>query len=405
MSGIKIIIQKELTRVFKDKKLVFSLFILPAVIIIGMYTLLGSMMTSLNDDVTQHISLVEIQNMPEGLDEIIKDSGFSMSSQLTYLAAQDDIMKSKDKILNGEMDLLVVFDENFLEHAAAYKKVGDPVPSVMLYYNTSGNYSSTAKEKFDEMVLSELRNNVLTERLGNIELLTAFDMKTQIIVDEEKQGGEQLAMMLPYFITFLLFAGAMGLGVDAITGEKERGTMASMLLTPLKRQDIVVGKLVSLTILSGLSSLVYATAMIIAMPMMTGGFGGEQISSNVNFSIQQILQLVVIMLVMVYLYVAIVSLLAVLAKTAKEATTYVTPIYIVVLVAGLLTMFQGGMEKPLYQYMIPVYGNALSIQNLMTNELTMQQFLFSIGGTGLAAIIVTIFITKAFNSEKIMFNA
>ena len=52
--------------------------------------------------------------------------------------------------------------------------------------------------------------------------------------------------MLPYFITILLFAGAMGLGVDMITGEKERGTMASLLVTPVKRSSIVLGKVFAL---------------------------------------------------------------------------------------------------------------------------------------------------------------
>lgn len=143
--------------------------------------------------------------------------------------------------------------------------------------------------------------------------------------------------------------------------------------------------------------------MMAAMPMMADSMGGVELS--LKFSVVQILMLAAIMLVMVYLYVSLVALVAVIAKTAKEAQTYVTPIYIIVILAGMLTMFQGGIEKPLYQYAIPVYGNSLAIQNLMTNELTIQQLGLSVGGSLFLAIILTGLLTKAFNSEKVMFNA
>ena len=60
----------------------------------------------------------------------------------------------------------------------------------------------------------------------------------------------------------MLFQGAMGLGVDTITGEKERGTIASMLLSPIKRSQIVFGKLISLGILTALSSVIYTVSVV-----------------------------------------------------------------------------------------------------------------------------------------------
>ena len=404
MNGAKIIIQKELKRVYQDKRLVVSLFILPAVLIIGLYTLIGNLSSSMESDVNEHISSIYIINQPNDLNAILESTDFLKSASIFELN-KEELPAIKNKILDGKADLIVEFSDTFLQDIVAYQGQGDKVPAVTLYYNTIEQYSMAAKSKFEEQILNKFEQKLLGDRLGSIELLTVFDRKTQVIVDEEKESGQFFSTLLPYFITFMLFAGAMSLGVDAITGEKERGTMASMLLTPLKRREIVVGKLVSLCILSGISSMVYSIALIIAMPMMMGGFGEGETTANFSFSVIQIIQLLLIMLVMVYLYVALISLIAVLAKTAKEATTCMTPIYIVVIVAGLITMFQGGFEKPLYMYAIPVYGNALAIQNLMLNELTISQFLSSIAGTGLLAVIITIAITRAFNSEKIMFNA
>ncbi len=406
MNGAKTIIKKELHRVFYDKKLIFSLFLLPAILIIGLYSLIGQMISNMSNDIEEHASSVYIVNAPQDVQDLITGTGYDTSVNLIMLDADASLDDIKTQILNSETDLLVVFSDNFSEVAAAYRNQGDAIPVVDLFYNTTSDYSSAAYSNFSSTILGSLQTKLLTDRFTNLELLQVFQTNTEVIVNEDKANGEYLSMLLPYFITFMLFAGAMGLGIDAITGEKERGTMASMLLSPIRRSELVFGKLVSLAILSSISAAVYAIAMIIAMPMMTKTFtGGEEIPFVMHFSVLQIVQLFIIMISMVYLYVSMVSFVAVLAKTAKEAGTYVSPLYIIVLAAGMITMFQGSMEKALTVYAIPVYGNALAIQNLMTNELTMTQFYLSIGGTlGLGALF-TFLLTKAFNSEKVMFGA
>lgn len=405
MNGAKTIIKKELTRVFKDKKLVFSLFILPAILMIGMYSLMGNMMDKMVDNVEKHVSNVYIQNAPEGLKEAMEASLYTNSANIQYIKSSDNIDKIQDDILSGEVDLLVSFPGAFLEDIKSYEVLGDSIPDVSIYYNTAEDYSMAAYDSFKVKVLSPLETNLLGERLGNLEQLTVFKLNEKVIVDVDKENGKFLAMLIPYLITFLLFVGAMSLGVDAITGEKERGTMAKLLLAPIKRSEIVYGKLISLVILSSISACVYAVSMIVAMPMMAGSLMGNGASAGISFSVLEAIELLIIMLVMVYVYVGLVALVSVIAKTAKEANTYVSPIYIVVIVAGLLTMYQGGIKKPLYMYAIPVYGNSLAIQNLMTKELTLTQFGLSLAGTLVLAIILTGLLTKAFKSEKIMFNA
>lgn len=405
MNGAKIIFKKELRRIFQDKKMIFSLFILPAIIIIGMYSLIGVMIHQMVDDIKKHESIVYIQNMPKEYESFVKASGFLENAKVTYLTKEISAKDYEEMILEESIDLLVSFEDSFHNTIASYEKFGDTIPKVTLYYNTAAKYSQEAESKFRSMILEPLQQQLLTNRLGNLEILQVFQIADKVIVDEDKQNGQFLAMLLPYMITFMLFVGAMSLGVDAITGEKERGTMAKLLLTPIKRSEIVLGKLSSLAVLSSISAVVYAVSMIIAMPMMAGDISSEGGALSVRFEVTQILALLIIMIIMVYLYVGLVALVSAFAKTAKEASSYISPLYIIIIVAGMLTMYQGGLEKPLYQYAIPVYGNSLAIQNIMTNELTLAQFCISSLSTLVLAILVTIAIAKAFNSEKIMFNA
>ena len=416
MKGSSIIIRKELRRVFKDKKLIFSMFILPAILVIGIYSLMGLMIGSMQSDIEEHVSNVYLVNATEDLktelNKNILNNGtesFVQHSEITYLNSAEFEQQWPDLetlMLGGNIDLIVVQEPDFSAKIANYTKAGDSLPAVDVYYNYAENYSGQAYSNFAE-VLASYKNTVLGNRLGDLEILEVFTQSVKPVVKEEKANSQFISMMLPYLITMMLFAGAMGVGVDAIAGEKERGTMASMLLSPIKRNEIVVGKLVSMAILSGLSSLVYSVAMIIAMPMMKGATGddGTQGFGGLSFSVTQIVQLIVIMLVLVFLYVSIISLLAVLAKDVKTASTYISPIYIVVIVAAMLTMFNSGKEHPIYHYMIPVYGNALAIGDLCGNELTMTNFLACLVGSFIVAVILTAAITRAFNSEKIMFNA
>ena len=137
--------------------------------------------------------------------------------------------------------------------------------------------SRAAADNMDA-ALEAYRQFLLSQRVSDMEQLTVFQINSDndemYIQDEKKASGKAIGTMLPYFITILLFAGAMGIGTDMIAGEKERGTMASLLVSPIKRSSIVLGKVFSLMTVSGISSLIYVIAMVICAPIMMGYMGG-----------------------------------------------------------------------------------------------------------------------------------
>jgi sodium transport system permease protein len=407
MNGVTTIIKKELSRVFHDKKMVFSLFIIPAVMIIGMYSLMGTLLSNMMSDIEEHIPSIYIQNAPKDLDGFIDSVGFS--ANINYIDASADVDSIKADILSGTTDLLVIFDEGFSDTIAAYQAAGDAIPEVKTFYNTAEDYSEAARENFVATVLSGYQQSILATRLGNMEQLQVFyidkNPEASVIVDEKKQSGKILGMLVPFLINIMLFAGAMGLGVDSITGEKERGTLSSMLVSPIKRGEIVFGKLVSLAILSSISAAVYTVSIVVAMPLLMNGItDGALEGATLNFTPVEIIMLLVIMIAVVYLYVSIVALVAVLARTSKEANTYVMPAYILVMLGSIMT-YAGNGESSIMKFFIPIYNSAVSIQNLLMGELTLAQFGATVGTVLLLAAIITSLITKAFNSEKIMFNA
>ena len=412
MNGTSIILKKELKRVFGDKKLVFSLFILPAILMIALYGLLGFMSGAMNDDIEEHKNVVYIVNADDTLKQTIKNVGFENGNEVHYLDEAEFRNKEndiRDEILNNQSQLIIYAEPDFTSKFSKYSKAGDPIPVLKIFYNSTENYSNNTYGMFAATVLDNYKTALLGQRIDNLEILNVYDVQEELIEKEAKAKGKFISMMLPYMMVIMLFAGAMSVGVDALAGEKERGTLASMLLSPVRRSQIVAGKIISLMILSGLSAIVYVVSMVIAMPIMNA-LGGE--ASGLGGSLQgldigpvQALQLLAIMLTLVFLFVSVIALLAIRAKDVKTASTYISPVYIVVMVAGMLTMFMSGAEVPTYRYFIPVYGGAIAVKDLCIGELTAVNFLASIAGALILAVICTVLITKSFNDEKVMFNA
>ena len=404
MNGIKIVFSKEMKRVFKDPKMIISLFILPVLLMVLIYGLIGFLTKQQVNEEEQHVFQVAIQNAPADLETSIK--GFLEKSEVTWLSSSDSTEEFKAGIYSGDKDLLVVFPADFTEKIVSYKE-GDIHPHVSIFFNPSQANSNNAWSGFTVMLSGVYEKALIAERVGDAGALTAFtvddyDNPESIIMNEEKANAELLSTMLPYLITMLLFAGTMSLGTDSITGEKERGTMATMLVTPVNRSSIVLGKLLALTVLVIMSAAVYIISLSVALPKAMAGIGGDM---SLVLGGEQIMMIAVIILSLAFLYVALVGVVSVYAKTVKEATTYVTPLYILVIVAGLFTMVSPSGERSVYEYLIPIYNSSIALGEVLTGDLTVMNFGMVFGSTLIIAGILSGVISKAFNSERVMFNA
>ena len=407
MNKTILIAKKELFRIFSDRKMVFSLYILPVIIVVAIYSIMGQLIGSMSKDIEEHNAVITVVNSTDELKDIIKSSEMGKNADITFVTEDEYNSKKaeiEDSILNGDSDLIVYLDKDFGSVADSYVAGGDSLPSMKIFYNSTENYSSASYSNFDSEVVDTYKTTLLDSRYGDLSMLNAFNVDSQVICKEEKANMEFLSMMLPYMVVMMLFAGVMSVGVDAIAGEKERGTLSSMLISPVKRSEIVAGKLISMAILSIISAVVYCVAMILSIPNITGGVGNMG-AGNISFTVGQMLQLVAIMVVLVYFYVGVIGLIATLSPNTRAASSAISPIYIVIIILGMMTMFRTGGTNSIGSYLIPVYGSALAISDLCKLELTSINFLASVAGTLVCGIILTFVVAKAFNSEKLMFNA
>lgn len=408
---LSVIIKKELMRVFTDRRLVFTVFILPALSIALVYSIMGFMIKDMVEDIEDNVSNVYIKNMPSSFERHIENSEKNM--EITLLKKDQSIDNIKKEIYNGNVDYLIVFEEDFEKKLNNYE-IGDK-PNLETYYNPSEDYSNEIRYEFESVIFLEYKNEILSSRLGNSDYIEPYyfnkDNQDSEIQDTRKATGKGLSTLIPFLISIFLFSGAMSVGLDSIAGEKERGTMATLLVTPVKRETIAFGKIISLGIIAIVSTLSQFLGIVISMPFASMLFSSGPASeasevklSALQYGLKEFGLLILIMITMAGLYVALICTISIFARTVKEASTYMTPVYMVVMIAGVSTMFSNSTPG-LIEYMIPIYGSIVAMKGLLTFETTLLTGMMTIVSTIIYIIIFGIILKRMFNSEKVMFNA
>lgn len=390
------IIAKELKRVFTDKRLVFTALIMPGLILALTYSLIGRMVSKMVSDTQEHQPYIRVVDMPQSLASYMSAAGFQIDT-----ASDADLDAIQEEIRAGDTDILLVFDADFDEAVTSYENA--QLPQVQIYYNRSEDYSQAAYYKVD-VVLTQYRQDILANRMGDAAYTQVFTSTPVETVNERKASGRLLGSLLPMLVTLFLFAGAMQIGIDAIAGEKERGTMSNLLLTPIPRRTIAFGKIISLGVVAIISACSSFAGIMLSLPLSGGMFAGGEVNlSGFGFTLGQILQLIVMMITLTGVFVGIICTLSVYAKSVKEAGTTIMPAYLVVMFCGLIPLFSQATPE-FSQFLVPIYGSVLALKSLLLGELPLLGWLACCVENLALAGLLGIFAGKLFDSEKVMFG-
>lgn len=391
MKEMLLIIKKELVRVFTDRRMLASL-IFPGLLIFILYAIMGNVMknvSSVDDDYSYQVYAIYEDCSQDGIkfaQDLLKNYN------ITYLnASNKTVTEIKEEIRNKEIDLLVIYKHDLMDLEAK--------PEVSLYYN-SVKVESNAIYQNVLMTISAYESANLEDL---IKINTAEDTYDLASLDEV--NGSLYAMLLPMLLIIFAFSGVMGIVPDSIAGEKERGTMATLLVTPVKRHNLALGKLISVSIISLVSAVSSFLGTILSLPFL----GSRQMSSisfsNLNYGFLDYLYILLIIITMILLFVGMLSIVSAVAKSVKEANSYSTPIMIVVLVIAIISMFNArGGDSSISLYFIPVYNCALSLSNILAYNVNLIGILITIISNIVYTVLLAVVIARLFNSERVMFR-
>jgi sodium transport system permease protein len=207
---------------------------------------------------------------------------------------------------------------------------------------------------------------------------------------------------MPMLLMMLMFPCCMSVAPDAIAGEKERGTIATLLVTPMPRWHLALGKIISVSIVALLGGLCSFLGVVLSLPKLMGD--SEMIDAAV-YGIPEYACILGVILSTVLLFVAVISVISALAKSVKEASGMVTPLMFVILFISISGMFTGGSAPatPL-MYLIPVFNSAQCISGIFSMSYEPLSVVLTMASNLVCTGVCVFALTKVFGSEKIMFN-
>lgn len=386
--------KKEFTRFFTDKRMVLTTIFLPGIMIYLLYTFMGSGLSGQLEQSEDFKPVVYVENLPESVKTVVSQGDLM---ELKEVSNEKDEKDVKEKISDGDenYNLLAVFPENFDDQIVAYdSQSGEKAPNVELYYNSTETDSSTAY-------------NLMTSVLDQIESAMAnkFDINAgngeYDLASEEDMTAQMFSMMIPMLMIMFLFSGCMAVAPESIAGEKERGTIATLLVTPMKRSHLALGKILSLSVIAILSGCSSFLGTMLSLPNLMGGAG--DISANV-YGVKDYVMLFFIIISTVMVIVSVIAIVSAFAKSVKEATGWVTPIMLISMLIGITSMIDSLCKTEPVWYLIPLYNSVQSMNGVFSLNMNVTNIIVTVIANFCYAGIGVFVLTKMFNSEKVMFS-
>ena len=380
MNKIFTIIKKELKRYFTDKRTLVTL-VLPGILIFVIYSFMGNITSNFSQVDDDHQYQVATINEPtnDNYQKMFNDSGFKVTIVNDLTTEQ-----AKEKVQNGELDLFIYYEENFLD-----KISNGELPNVQLYYSSNSNES---------LIIYQYTENYLSQYAYNITNNFYINNDTEVhnLIKEDDQSKQFIKMLMPFLLIIFLFSGCMAICTEAIAGEKERGTIYTLLVTPTKRSEIAIGKIIALSIVSLTSATFSFLGIISSLPKLVGGAIGLNVYGPSTYVF-----IFIIVIITVIFFTSLLLLLSSFAKSVKEASQLALVIYIPTMLAGVISMLGFEEGKPLLS-LVPIYNSITAMSNIFSGEVNYLILGLTIGSNLIYITGFIFLLTKMFNSEKIM---
>ncbi|MBQ1246241.1 MAG: ABC transporter permease, partial [Clostridia bacterium] len=302
-SGVLTIVRKELHRFFGDRRMLMTV-LLPGIIIYVVYSLMGStMMSSLMGD-TETPYTMQVENLPASVKAGLEAVGEASGTTVETVTEESD---PKAAVADGKLDIYVVFPTDFDELVAAYDPAsGLPAPAVEIYYNSSEPRSQSAYALVASVL--DAYESALANRMDiNPDPSVSYDLAAPEDITEML-----FSMLMPMLLLVLMFSGCMAMTTESIAGEKERGTIATLLVTPVRRWELALGKIAALSVMSLLAGLCSFAGVILALPKLMGGEEMGMADASI-YTLGDYGMILCVILSTVLLFVSLIAVLSALA--------------------------------------------------------------------------------------------
>lgn len=391
MKNIILIAKKEILDTFRDRRSLIKMVLVPLLVFpVLMYVMTKIQITAEKKDMekTLEIGYYEQTDTNKLLSFLSQYEGFEL------IALKEDTEGSKELLINDSLDLVITFADDFIQQVDSLS-----TGKMKVYFR----YSATGLHDRLIAAIDVWEEKEISERLVSINVDQAVvkpvEVEGENISSMQETIGKLAGGIIPYIFILFCFTGCMYPAIDLFTGEKEHGTLETLLITPVSRLEILFGKVIVIVLLGVVSALLSVAGLFVALQTIKE-VPQEFMQMIFSFLDVKFIAMLFLMLIPISVFFAgIMVPLTIQAKTYKEAQSTLTPLtFIVILPAfvGLMPIF----ELNTITSLIPIVNVALATKEIIAGTIQPFHYILVVSSLIIIAFASIVFCVSQFEKEK-----
>lgn len=397
--NIRIIFGKELLDVLRDRRTILSMIVFPILavplLMIGITKVFSEQMQKTKDKASR-VVVIGGSHAPRFLERLNNKNW-----KIEIVPAEDP----KAAVLATVVDAAIEFPVDWEKNVEEGKDGG----KIVIYRQNSEVTSVVAERKLN-FILEAYKEEQVRRRLRDMNadpsVIKPFAVSAEDVPGAIDQGAAIAATIIPYLLIFLCLVGATYIAIDLTAGERERGTLETLLVSPAGRVEIIVGKLLTVFAVSMTSVILSLASMAITQALFGEEASKENLLPTITLSVP--LKAMGLMLLLILpLSITFSSLtiaMSLFAKSYKEAMSYLSPLMLFAILPTMLPMLPG--FKPSLPFaMIPVANASVAMSQILKDQYSWSFIAITFATLFALAAISLMLAVNLFNKERVLFRS
>jgi sodium transport system permease protein len=396
MKGWFSVYRKELVEFARDRRVLFSAVVGPLLVEILIIAIFGYVTRAVSEEKSFSLYVNDLEVSRPILAGLKQSNRFTIL-ELPKTTSIDNLLKDR------AADVVLEFPADFEQDSKNGRR-----PDVKLYVDQNEQTSQIAAQIVREVLdryVAEERSKRLLARDIQPESLEAFALTEVRAKTGEAFGGSMLVGFLPYLIVIWAFYGGFSIVSDLVAGEKERGTLETLLVSPVSREAVAVGKFAALATVSfvaTLSALVGVLAMGISNLEMTK----NMFEGGMHLSWTSILSIILCLIPLIVFFAAGLLTLSTIARNQREVQGYLSLASFLVLIPAMMSQFIGYTDAATSTWIafVPVLNTATVLRQALLEKVNPSTLGITVALSIGLALFALWLVVHLFRKESVLFR-
>lgn len=391
--AIRTLIMKELLEVVRDRRTLFLMVVLPLLVYPLLFLATSQVAIHQMEKIEAEVARVGVS--PALMASLAPRVEKKDNIELVPVATEH----ARQLLAEGQLAGLVYVPDDFEAQLAR-----DGTITVEVLFDATSETSRRVENQLGE-ILSRWSKELVAGRLARLSLPETFAKPLKLeainVAPPQKVGGHVLGQIVPLLIVMMVVLGAFYPAIEVTAGEKERGTLQTLLTAPVTPLEIIFGKYVSVCVVAAIAGAANIASIGLLLVMIKLMPGAENLPLDVGLTPVGLLLVGFVALLVGLMFSAVMMTVAVLAKTFKEAQAYTTPVYLLS-VAPVMFAQLPGMKLEGLLTVIPGLNQALLMREILEGVIDVQHFFVVVFSSAVYTVGTLIVAARIFERESIL---